>query len=150
VFPQANMDRISKKQRSANMAAIKSAHTLPELRVRRALFQAGLRYRLHDGRLPGHPDIVFKGRRLVVFVHGCFWHGCTKCIDGVRDVKSNVDYWRIKIKSNRERDERNRKRLVESGWKVEEVWECECGDESRMLKLISDIVRREHYEASEE
>src|SRR5215469_15323761 len=119
------MDTISKQRRSANMAAIRSTETTPELVVRSALFRAGLRYRLHDKKLPGRPDIVFAARRLVVFVHGCFWHGCTKCVDGRRAVKSNTAYWSQKIKNNRERDERNRQKLLDLGWRVEEIWECE-------------------------
>src|SRR5258708_2693578 len=124
----ATMDTISKSQRSANMAAIRSTGTVPELVVRSALFRAGLRYRLHDKRLPGRSDIVFPARRLVVFVHGCFWHGCTKCIDGQRAVKSNTAYWSKKINGNCERDERNRQRLLNLGWHVEEIWECEVAD----------------------
>jgi DNA mismatch endonuclease, patch repair protein len=135
------MDRISKAQRSANMAAIKGKNTSPELIVRRALFKSGLRYRLHDRLLPGRPDIVFRGRRLVVFVHGCFWHGCTKCIDGTRAVKSNTAYWTNKRQGNRDRDERNRAKLKGLGWRIEEIWECEVEKTGIVDRLVKRVGR---------
>jgi DNA mismatch endonuclease (patch repair protein) len=133
------MDTISKTRRSANMASIRSKDTKPELRVRRALHSAGFRYRLHAGKLPGRPDLVFKSRRTVVFVHGCFWHGCSKCVDGTRAVKSNSEYWKSKIAMNRERDERNRAKLVDDGWRVLEIWECQVDDAAEMSKLVASL-----------
>jgi DNA mismatch endonuclease, patch repair protein len=133
------MDRISKARRSANMAAIRSVNTGPELAVRTALFRAGLRYRLHRRDLPGRPDIVFPGRKIVLFVHGCFFHGCRKCVDGRRVVRSNTGYWTLKILSNRERDARNRKKLRRAGWQVLEIWECEAADARRVDRLIKKI-----------
>lgn len=133
------MDTISKQQRSANMAAIRSGGTSPEMVVRRALFRAGLRYRVHDKRLPGRPDVVFPSRYLVVFVHGCFWHGCAKCIDGLRAVKSNRRYWTKKIEGNRLRDERNRQKLLDLGWQVEEIWECETRNARKLTALVKRI-----------
>ena len=133
------MDTISRERRSANMAAIRSFGTAPEKAVRTAIFHAGLRYRLHDKRLPGKPDIVFPARMLAVFVHGCFWHGCTKCIDGRRAVKSNSEYWKKKISGNRERDERNRRKLREMGWSIEEIWECDTSDNETVAALIDRI-----------
>jgi len=135
------MDRISKARRSANMAAIRSTDTSPEIAIRRALFSKGLRYRLHDRSLPGRPDIVFRSRRLVVFVHGCFWHGCEKCIDGQRKVKTNAGYWSHKITSNRERDDRNRMKLRADGWRVEEIWECEVADPKTVARLVRRVQR---------
>jgi DNA mismatch endonuclease (patch repair protein) len=132
------MDTISRLRRSRNMAAIRAIDTAPELIVRRALFKAGLRYRLHDKRLPGRPDIVFPGRQLLVFVHGCFWHGCTKCVDGTRAVKSNTAYWTQKIRTNQERDARNLQKLKAAGWRVEEIWECE----TRQSKVLGQFVRK--------
>src|SRR5947209_19136927 len=129
------MDRISPARRSANMAAIRATNTSPEMKVRSALFRAGLRYRLHDKTLPGRPDIVFRPRRLAVFVHGCFWHGCEKCVDGTRTVKSNSSYWTKKVRSNRERDQRHRAELLAAGWQVEDIWECEARDEKRLENL---------------
>src|SRR4051812_8962128 len=106
------MDTISKPRRSANMAAIKAVNTTPEIKVRHALFAAGLRYRLHVNGLPGRPDIVLRRRQIAIFVHGCFWHGCARCIDGTRTVKSNRGYWLEKVRSNRERDARNKAALL--------------------------------------
>ncbi len=135
------MDLLSKAQRSANMAAIRSGNTQPEIAVRRALFAAGLRFRLHRRDLPGKPDIVFPSRKLVVFVHGCFWHGCSKCVDGKRIVKSNKTYWATKISGNRKRDKRNLTNLTRAGWRVEKIWECETQHPVKLANLIKKIKR---------
>lgn len=135
------MDTLSRDQRSKNMAAIRSRDSSPELKVRRALFKAGLRYRLYDKRLPGRPDIVFPGRRLVVFVHGCFWHGCAKCVDGTRKVKSNKSYWAKKIQTNKERDARNIQKLISQGWRIEEIWECETAQPAFLQQFVRTISR---------
>jgi DNA mismatch endonuclease (patch repair protein) len=124
------------------MAAIRATNTSPEITVRHALFAAGLRYRLHVSALPGRPDIVLPGRHVVVFVHGCFWHGCSKCIDGLRAVKSNSEYWKEKIRSNRERDKRNRAKLRACGWHVEEIWECDARNRGHLMSLVRRIRRR--------
>ncbi|HEY2660149.1 MAG TPA: DNA mismatch endonuclease Vsr [Caulobacteraceae bacterium] len=111
-------------KRSAVMAAVKGRDTKPELIVRRLLWRLGARYRLHRRDLPGSPDIVLPGRRLVVFVHGCFWHG-HDCPRGARVPKANRDYWLAKVGRNRARDIDTRARLEAAGWWVEVVWECE-------------------------
>lgn len=102
---------------------------LPELRVRKWLHCKGYRYRLHKKGLPGKPDIVFGSRRKVIFVHGCFWHQHDKtgCLDG-RAPKTRLDYWNNKLRTNVERDERVRLTLIEMGWQVLVVWECETKD----------------------
>ena len=110
--------------RSRIMRAVKGQDTKPELLVRSALHRSGFRFRLHRKDLPGKPDLVFPGRRKVVFVHGCFWHG-HNCKRGARAPKNNAEYWRSKIERNRARDERNREALNSAGWKVGTVWECE-------------------------
>jgi DNA mismatch endonuclease (patch repair protein) len=112
--------------RSAQMALVRDRDTKPELRVRRALYIAGLRYRLHVKGLPGKPDLVLRGRRIVVFVHGCFWHqhqdpSCRLA----RMPKSRLDFWEPKLKANRLRDERVKRSLEQAGWRVYEVWECQ-------------------------
>ena len=95
-------DRITREQRSRMMSAVRGKNTLPELSVRKALFAAGFRYRLHDRKLPGKPDIVLRKHRTVVMVHGCFWHGHS-CPRGKRpDV--NRAFWDRKIDSNIARD----------------------------------------------
>ncbi len=116
-------DLFTPEQRSAVMRRVKGRDTSPELRVRRVLRAAGVGYRLGGSGLPGRPDLVMKGRRLAVFVHGCFWHG-HDCPRGSRQPKANAAYWIAKIQRNRERDDRNRRDLQASGWRVLEVWEC--------------------------
>ncbi|WP_374368607.1 very short patch repair endonuclease [Dongia sp.] len=116
------------RARSAQMALIKARDSKPEMKVRLAMYAAGLRYRLHAKGLPGRPDLVFRSRRLAVFVHGCFWHqhpdGSCKL---ARMPKSKLDFWRPKLEGNRERDARNRRELEARGWSVVEVWECQTG-----------------------
>jgi DNA mismatch endonuclease (patch repair protein) len=135
----ARMDTISTIRRRANMAAIRSKNTKPEIAVRQFLFRNGLRFRLHAKSLPGKPDIIFPSRRLAVFIHGCFWHGCKKCIDGKRKVKSNSEYWTEKVLGNRHRDRRNKSALREAGWTSLTIWECETHDPNRLRALLNAI-----------
>jgi DNA mismatch endonuclease (patch repair protein) len=109
------------------MRRVKGRDTAPELRVRRLLWSLGARYRLGRADLPGKPDIVLPGRRLAIFVHGCFWHG-HDCARGARVPKANRDYWIGKIARNRARDAAVRGALAAAGWRVETVWECELKD----------------------
>jgi DNA mismatch endonuclease (patch repair protein) len=104
------------------MAKVRSTDTSPEMRLRKALFAHGYRFRLHGQDLPGKPDIVLAKYRAVIFVNGCFWHwhGCARS----RMPSSNVDYWTRKIGRNRLRDERNYQSLLASTWRVLVVWEC--------------------------
>lgn len=119
------MDKLAPARRSANMRAIRSKDTKPELNVRRALRQAGFTgYRLHRRDLPGKPDIAFIGRKKAIFVHGCFWHG-HDCAEGTRRPRSRQDYWLPKIAGNRTRDERHRASLEAEGWHVLVLWDCE-------------------------
>lgn len=124
------------------MSRIRSSNTSPELAVRRYLHANGLRYRLHSKGLPGRPDIVFPTRRACVFVHGCFWHGCPRCIDGTRKVKSNVAFWEAKVRGNQERDERNTAKLEADGWSVAVIWECETSDATKLAALASAVRDR--------
>jgi DNA mismatch endonuclease, patch repair protein len=127
------------EKRSAVMRRVKGRDTTPELTVRRALTKLGARYRLHSKDLPGAPDIVMPGRRLALFVHGCFWHG-HDCARGARVPKQNRDYWVAKVARNVARDERSRAALGELGWRVETLWECELKDaqavETRLAHLL--------------
>ena len=111
-------------KRSAVMRQVKSRNTKPEMVVRRALWRLGGRYRLHRRELPGSPDIVMPGRKLAIFVHGCFWHG-HDCVRGARVPKTNRDYWLDKVGRNRARDNAAREKLAAAGWRVETIWECE-------------------------
>lgn len=133
------IDTVSPQRRSAIMANIRSQDTKPELAVRRYFHAQGLRYRLHGRSLPGKPDIVFPSRRVCVFVHGCFWHGCPHCVDGTRTVKSNSAFWAAKVRGNRDRDARHVDALQAAGWKVFTVWECELVTPTRLAQLANEI-----------
>mgnify|MGYP000862603405 CR=1 FL=1 len=105
------------------MASVRQRDTGPEMRLRRALHRLGLRYRLHDRRLPGSPDLVFPRFKAVVFVHGCFWHVHKGC-KFATEPASRKDFWREKFEANKKRDRRNYDSLLASGWRVLVVWEC--------------------------
>ena len=120
-------DVYSPEKRSSVMRRVKGKDTAPELQVRRLIWSLGGRYRLHRKDLPGKPDIVLPGRRLAIFVHGCFWHG-HDCARGARVPKANRDYWLEKVGRNRSRDIASRAALEAGGWRVEAVWECELKD----------------------
>ena len=109
------------------MRRVKGRGTGPELAVRKLIWSLGGRYRLNRADLPGKPDIVLPGRRLAVFVHGCFWHG-HDCARGARVPKANRDYWTAKVSRNRARDGVATNALEVAGWRVEVVWECELKD----------------------
>lgn len=111
-------------QRSAIMRAVKSKDTKPEMIVRRLVHGMGYRYRLHGPGLSGKPDLVFAGRRKVIFVHGCFWHG-HDCPRGARTPKANREYWEAKIARNVQRDAADVTALLKEGWQVMPIWECE-------------------------
>jgi DNA mismatch endonuclease (patch repair protein) len=117
------MDHLSKKERSINMSKIKSNDTLPEIRIRKALWKLGYRYRLHYKKLPGKPDIVIVRDKIAIFVHGCFWHRHKNCIEASKP-KSNSEYWETKINKNIERDKKNQKNIKKMGWKIIVIWEC--------------------------
>lgn len=117
-------DPLTQKERSAHMSRIRSRDTKVELIVRKLVWSLGYRYRLHRKELPGCPDMVFPGRKKDIFIHGCFWHR-HDCKSGKRIPKSRVEFWTKKLEHNRVRDIDNQKLLVEMGWKVLVVWECE-------------------------
>jgi len=121
------------------MSRIQGRDTKPELLVRRLLHAAGLRYRLHAKELPGKPDIVFRPARLVVFVHGCFWH-MHRCRYGKPAPATNKDFWAEKRRGNRERDKRHRAELRAAGWRVIEIWECQTRDPEVLQSRIDEIV----------
>ncbi len=122
------------------MRRVKGRDTQPEMIVRRALNRLGARYRLHRKDLPGSPDVAMPGRRVAIFVHGCFWHG-HDCPRGGRVPKQNRDYWLGKVSRNRARDAANRADLEAMGWRVETIWECELKDatglEGRLARLLA-------------
>lgn len=128
------VDSISKRKRSQVMSRVRSKDTRPEMLVRRMVFGDGYRYRLHARDLPGHPDIVFRSRRKVILVHGCFWHrhACSLA----RIPKSRVGFWTEKLEGNRLRDDRNRGRLARKGWRILVVWECQLSNLDRVRARI--------------
>ncbi|MFA5296365.1 MAG: very short patch repair endonuclease [Methanoregulaceae archaeon] len=118
------VDTRTKEQRHKIMAAVRSKDTQPELLVRKYLWAHGIRYRLHLKSLPGTPDIVIPKLKIVIFVHGCFWHGHESCSLG-RLPKSHLDYWKEKIEKNKNRDRKSLKQLKEMGWRVIIIWNCQ-------------------------
>ena len=131
-------DRITKEQRSRNMARVKNKNTAPELKVRKVLHGLGFRFRLHRRDLPGNPDIVLPRHNKIIFVHGCFWHG-HDCPRGKRP-STRQDFWNRKLDGNIERDKANQKRLKELGWKVLVLWECETKDTSELETKLLDFM----------
>jgi DNA mismatch endonuclease (patch repair protein) len=134
-------DHISPERRSWLMSRVKGKHTGPEVRVRRAAHKLGLRFRLHRRGLPGKPDLLFPKHRVVLFVHGCFWHrheGCSKATV----PKSNTRYWLDKFDLNIRRDSEVASQLTAVGWRVSIVWECETKSEeglaSRLQRIFGD------------
>ena len=122
------------------MRAVKGQDTGPEMRVRRLVHRMGYRYRLHRKDLPGKPDLVFPGRRKVIFVHGCFWHG-HDCKRGARAPKTNAAYWKTKIGRNAQRDAEHRAALRALGWDALVIWECELKqDDDRLAARIKQFL----------
>lgn len=132
------IDRVSEERRSYIMSRVGSKNTGPEMVVRRLLHRLGYRYRLHRRDLPGSPDIVFRRRRKVIFVHGCFWHG-HECKRG-HLPKSKVTYWGQKIAVNRGRDARNVEELNADGWECLVVWQCELTDRESLETRLAAFL----------
>jgi DNA mismatch endonuclease, patch repair protein len=121
------------------MAAIKSVDTGPELALRRLLHGLGYRYRLHDSKLPGKPDLVFPSRRKVIFVHGCFWHRHVDCrYAGL--PKTRPDFWQAKFNVNLARDAHNLDALAALGWKCLVVWQCELKSPEQALQKVASFL----------
>ena len=121
------------------MRAVKSRDTTPELAVRKLVHGMGYRYRLYRENLPGKPDLVFAGRKKVVFVHGCFWHQ-HNCARGARTPKSNQDYWIPKLDRNQRRDRQVRSQLRRLGWKSLVVWECQTKNPKKLANRIRSFL----------
>ncbi len=128
-------------QRSWLMSRVRGKDTAPELRLRSALHRSGFRYRLHAKDLPGKPDIVFRSRKIAIFVHGCFWHrhkGCRK----TTTPRTRRRFWQLKFDQNIARDQRNRRALRRLGWIVITIWECQTKNEERALQRIRRAIAR--------
>ena len=131
-------DKVTTAVRSRMMAAVRSRDTGPERVVRKALFAAGFRYRIHQRLLPGKPDIVLPRFKVAVFVHGCFWHG-HQCPRGRRPT-SNTAFWNAKLDGNLARDQLHRESLEASGWSVVTIWACDLP--AAMERLLADLTAR--------
>lgn len=140
-------DVFTPEKRSAVMRRVKGRDTSPELAVRRILREAGIGYRLGGCGLPGRPDVVMKGRRTALFVHGCFWHG-HDCPRGARQPKTNTTYWIAKIDRNRARDVSARTVLEADGWRVVTVWECEMKAPDFAARLVAGVRGQAASDAS--
>ncbi|MGB6008818.1 very short patch repair endonuclease [Castellaniella sp.] len=132
-------DIVTPQQRSKMMAKIRGKDTRPEIKIRQLLFSHGLRFRLHRRDLPGTPDIVMKGIKVAIFVHGCFWHQHVGCKLAARP-SSNTDFWNRKLEANTQRDAQALVELAASGWRTLIIWECatrkRCSDE-----VLYDAIR---------
>ena len=134
----------TKEIRSFNMSCIRSKNTRPELAVRKFLHAAGFRYRLHDKKLPGKPDIVLPKYRTVIFVHGCFWHGHQGCRYFVVP-KTRTDWWLDKINGNIKKDNNAATALRSLGWHIIEIWECGLKKnmaESEMKRVTQELFSK--------
>lgn len=134
-------DTLTPRQRSERMSRIRNKGTKPEWAVRRLVHGMGYRYRLHRRDLPGIPDLVFPGRKKVIFIHGCFWHRhpdpeCRLA----RLPKSRLDFWKPKLEANRNRDLENIRKLSALGWRVFLVWECELGDKEQLGNKLKSFL----------
>lgn len=128
--------------RSAQMSLIRSTDTKPEMRVRRALHAAGLRYRLHVSQLPGKPDLAFPSLRVALFVHGCFWHRHEGC-SAARLPKSRLEFWLPKLEGNVARDRKQQLALKALGWSVIVIWECETAKPHKLKRLVARLKQRQ-------
>ena len=132
-------DVLTPKQRSYNMSRIRGKDTKPEIIVRRLVHRLGYRFRLHQRKLPGCPDIVLTRHRKVIFVHGCFWH-MHKCRYGNVKPATNEKFWQSKREGNVVRDKRNLRRLRKDGWKVLVIWECQTRNSEKLIDRLSKFL----------
>jgi DNA mismatch endonuclease, patch repair protein len=133
------VDHVSTARRSEIMASIHSVNTIPELTLRRILHRLGYRYRIHVKDLPGSPDLVFPGRKKVIFVHGCFWHRHKGCAY-TTTPKTRTEFWVNKFEANVKRDRRNQQQLKEMGWQFKIVWECELKHSEKVVGKITRFL----------
>jgi DNA mismatch endonuclease, patch repair protein len=132
-------DFLTPEQRSERMRRVRAKDTKLELTVRRLVHAMGFRYRLHSRTLPGHPDLVFAGRRKVIFVHGCFWHLHESCRQ-YRLPRNRQEFWIPKLEETRRRDSDNQRKLRELGWSVLIVWECGVKHRDELVLNIRDFL----------
>lgn len=133
------MNHITRKHRSWNMSQIKSRDTLPEKIVRKVLTKLGRRYHLHSNKLPGKPDIVIPKINTIFFINGCFWHQHKGCKRKTMP-KTHIDYWKLKLKRNIDKQKKDIKQLKRDGWKVYIIWECETKDNKGLTQKLKKIL----------
>lgn len=133
------MDTVSQEKRSQIMSAVRSKNTKAELLVRRYLWSHGIRYRIYSKDLPGKPDIVIRRFKLVIFIHGCFWHGHEGCPRG-RVPKSRTEYWKPKIDANKLRDKRVEGELTALGWRQFIVWDCQLRNRTKADNVLRELL----------
>ena len=132
-------DKLSSTQRKYCMSRIRGKNTKPEILVRKGLHARGFRFRLHNKKLPGSPDIVLHRYGVAIMINGCFWHGHKGCKYATKP-KSNVEFWEAKIASNRHRDEVTEAHLQALGWHVVTIWECELKGKSKVTSRLDELV----------
>lgn len=137
-------DKFSSTQRKYCMSRIRGKNTKPEILVRKGLHARGFRFRLQDKKLPGRPDIVLPKYGVVIMVNGCFWHGHKGCRYATKP-KSNVEFWELKIRRNRHRDEVTNAHLEALGWHVITVWECELRTGTQLTDRLNSLVEEIRY-----
>lgn len=141
----ADVDKLTPEHRSWNMARIRGRNTSPERAVRSLLHRLGFRFRLHRKDLPGRPDIVLAKRRKVILVHGCFWHRHSGCKYAYMP-KTRTEFWEKKFEKNIARDRDVIASLVEAGWGVLVVWECELRDVPSLTRKLSFFINERDEE----
>lgn len=138
---ERRLDSLTPAERSERMGRIKGKDTKPEMVVRRLVHALGYRYRLHRRDLPGHPDLVFPGRRKVIFVHGCFWHRHDDSTCKLaRLPKSRLDFWIPKLEANKKRDLTKQEQIANMGWRFLVIWECELKDKASLTAKIQEFL----------
>jgi DNA mismatch endonuclease (patch repair protein) len=140
-------DNLSPERRSWNMSRIRNKDTKPETAVRQYLFSKGFRFRKNDKRYPGKPDVVLPKYRSVIFVHGCFWHHHEGCKNATTP-KSNTEFWLQKFARNQANDKKHEEQLVQQGWNVITLWECELekdfeGTMEKVIKNLQDNLKKQ-------
>ncbi len=137
---ERRIDPLSVEERSERMRRVRAEDTKAEIAVRRLIYSLGYRYRLHARDLPGYPDIVFRRRQKLIFVHGCFWHR-HNCSSGKRLPKTRLGFWVPKLEANKKRDLANQKKLKKLGWDFSIIWECEIQNIDSLKQKIIKFLK---------
>jgi DNA mismatch endonuclease (patch repair protein) len=133
------MDIVDAKTRSRMMSGIKGKNTRPEIIIRKELHRRGIRYRLHSQKLPGKPDIVFLKKHVVIFVHGCFWHGHNCHLFKLPSTRT--DFWQKKIENNKLNDQKVERLLISEGWRILIIWECALKGKKKLeVNIVGDTI----------